>query len=268
MRCEAANYILKNNIVDNKFLECESFSEAIPQINTEKSVVSIVGGGGKTSLMFAIADEMASLRKKVIVTTSTHIASPIGYITVETLAQGIKQLEKEKIIVVGEHVTKRKLQCAPDFSVKEALKYADIILIEADGAKMLPFKVPIDKEPVIFKETTLTLGVLGIDAYEKPIKEKGFRIQQLCEVLGVNEKHLINACDYAQVFADKNGQQKNIPQGCHFTAILNKADNEQDIKKCKLIADKLRDSANVHRIIDQLLITSFKRKSEDMSDVN
>lgn len=39
-----------------------------------KKIISVVGGGGKTSLIFRLAEELAEQGKKVIVTTTTHIA--------------------------------------------------------------------------------------------------------------------------------------------------------------------------------------------------
>ncbi|MEG1994362.1 MAG: hypothetical protein RR048_05570, partial [Oscillospiraceae bacterium] len=39
-------------------------------------MVSIIGGGGKTSLMFSLAKELKNKGKKVAITTSTHIMRP------------------------------------------------------------------------------------------------------------------------------------------------------------------------------------------------
>ena len=39
-----------------------------------KKIISVVGGGGKTSLIFRLAEELAEQGKKVIVTTTTHMA--------------------------------------------------------------------------------------------------------------------------------------------------------------------------------------------------
>ena len=38
------------------------------------------------------------------------------------------------------------------------------MLIEADGAKCLPLKVPAEHEPVILPETTHVLSLYGMDA--------------------------------------------------------------------------------------------------------
>ena len=41
----------------------------------EREIISLVGGGGKTTLMFRLAGELA-LQRKVVVTTTTKIYRP------------------------------------------------------------------------------------------------------------------------------------------------------------------------------------------------
>ena len=42
----------------------------------ERRVISLVGGGGKTTTMYALAEIFREEGKKVIVTTSTHLQAP------------------------------------------------------------------------------------------------------------------------------------------------------------------------------------------------
>ena len=44
-------------------------------IDTDRyPVLSVVGGGGKTSLIFRIMEELTAVGKKVLITTTTHMA--------------------------------------------------------------------------------------------------------------------------------------------------------------------------------------------------
>ena len=55
-------------------MQADSLLDAL-KINPEKyRVIAVVGGGGKTSLIFRLCEEMVSTGKKVIVTTTTHMA--------------------------------------------------------------------------------------------------------------------------------------------------------------------------------------------------
>ena len=55
------------------------------KLSTERHrVIALTGGGGKTSVMFRLADELADMGKTVIVTTTTHIFNPPDRNVVET----------------------------------------------------------------------------------------------------------------------------------------------------------------------------------------
>ena len=53
-----------------------TITEAMQLRLAEHAVVSVVGAGGKTSLIFAWARELASAGKNVVITTTTHMYRP------------------------------------------------------------------------------------------------------------------------------------------------------------------------------------------------
>ena len=57
------------------------------------------------------------------------------------------------------------------------------VLIEADGAKGFPLKVPSDREPVVRRETELVVCTAGISALGKTFREACFRWELLPEHL-------------------------------------------------------------------------------------
>ena len=54
---------------------------------------------------------------------------------------------------------------------EKLINLCDFLLIEADGARMHPLKVPANYEPVILKNTTMVVGVAGIDSLFKSINK-------------------------------------------------------------------------------------------------
>ena len=174
-----------------------------------KKIISVVGGGGKTSLIFRLAEELAEQGKKVIVTTTTHIAfeperpfardgelnkvrenlRKYGY----TVAACMEKRE-EKNWKKPENIQKSsgthcsaseeqnkngklftgKLQALPEEQLQELKKECDAILIEADGARRLPLKVPAVWEPVIPEESAAEF--LGKSSKEKITEEDIIRI--------------------------------------------------------------------------------------------
>ncbi len=144
--------------------------EIAPLLNIERGITAIIGGGGKTTLLYALAEE---LKKKgsVIICTSTHIKIPEKYRLVTGGADEIKKgLESYGVICAGSIAKDDKIT-SPNTPFSELEKMADYILAEADGAKVLPLKAHAPYEPVIPENTNKTILVIGADGFFKPIKE-------------------------------------------------------------------------------------------------
>ena len=78
-------------------------------------ITSLVGGGGKTTLMLRLAHELAATGARVIVTTTTHIFPPDGMHTQNPATRDEAQtiLLHEPLICFGKPSIEGKLS-APD----------------------------------------------------------------------------------------------------------------------------------------------------------
>lgn len=79
-----------------------------------------------------------------------------------------------------------KISAISDSDRLLAETHADVTLIEADGARCLPFKVPKPWEPVIPEETTDIVLVMGKDAEGKRICDVCYNPEGVAAVLGVS----------------------------------------------------------------------------------
>lgn len=142
-----------------------------------RGVSSIIGSGGKTSLIHALS-LILSKKGKVLLSTSTHIY-PFSHCeniivqesdSPEKILSLVKEgFKKENILCLGVEGREGKLSKAPiPFSMLESC--ADYILIEADGSKRLPAKAHNEREPQIPKESNLTILVFGASALNKEIR--------------------------------------------------------------------------------------------------
>ena len=132
-------------------------------------ITALIGGGGKTSTIYALAEE---LRKKgsVIVCTSTHIIRPPQY---SYLPRFSEKLLFGEVFSTGS-IDGHKLS-APEQSFEELTQFADYVLVEADGSRQLPLKAHASHEPVIPKEANQVIVVIGIDGLGKPIRDVAHR---------------------------------------------------------------------------------------------
>ena len=192
-------------------------------------IISIVGGGGKTTTMFYIGRYFAKRGKKVVITTTTHIIKPEEYIEIDSAKELEKVEFKDEPVVIGKDVGE-KLASLDIIEVRELNKYADIVLVEADGAKRLPIKIPREGEPVIPENTDICIVCMGIDAVGKKISEKCFRYERAAEIFGWDEDHILSEEDAARILTDKRAEFKGI-NNRKTLFIINKADTKEDVRK-------------------------------------
>lgn len=255
----------------------ESFLIEALEINiNKKNVISFVGGGGKTSLIYNLGHELKALGKKVIITTTTRMFMPENNLVLTGKKDDIiKLLSSENMITVGLSCNKdtgesncnesrnkksldtskelnfEKISGLPKEIAEKLIEIADFVLVEADGAKRLPLKVPAEHEPVILEGSNLVIGVCGIDAVGKKINEACHRANLVSEFLNTNEEHIINACDVAKILSSTEGQRKDVR--CSYKVVINKVDAAEELKKAKDIAEELSNFE-----IKEAVITTFK----------
>jgi probable selenium-dependent hydroxylase accessory protein YqeC len=192
-------------------------------IDEKGCIISLVGGGGKTTLMYTLAEMCNQRGMRVLITTTTHIFKPEKYSLAVNKEELLQILNSGKIAVMGEETENNKLKMIDD--IEDYFQFADIVIIEADGAKRLPLKVPNDTEPVILPCSDIVIGVAGVDAVGKPLKDVCFRKEKACELLGVNEEHIITEEDIANILSSENGAMKNA-NGRKYFAVVNKCDTD------------------------------------------
>lgn len=140
--------------------------------------VCLVGGGGKTTLLFALADEWAR-SKRVLVSTTTHIMRPTDAVVATSAADARSLLQKHSLVVYGIPSAAGKLSSPPLEELLALRDAADLMLLEADGAKRHPLKVPREVEPVLPDWTSLVIAVGGLSALGHPVHEVVFRSELL-----------------------------------------------------------------------------------------
>ena len=149
-------------------------------------VTAIIGAGGKTTLLLALAGEL-SKTARVIVTTSTHIYPPsdMPCLLSPDAAALAKALAETSCVCVGAPAKEGRLTAAvlPMTALSAA---ADFVIVEADGAHRLPAKAHADYEPAVPPEADQTILVFGLSALGRPIADVVHRPQRFAAYCGVS----------------------------------------------------------------------------------
>ncbi len=195
--------------------------EALPFLREKGHVVSLVGGGGKTTLLYGLARLCAAEGQRVLVSTTTHIQHPsANYAPDEAVRDALWQAGT--YAVAGSPAENGKLTQPPGLSGWMA--GADTVLLEADGAKHRPCKAPAAHEPVLLPESDIVLAVAGLSALGRPLAEVCFRLDAACALLGVPPEASLTPERLAKLLASGAGGRKNVGTRA-FYVILNQADD-------------------------------------------
>lgn len=186
-------------------------------------LAALVGAGGKSSTMYALARQAADGGRKVVVTTTTHILPHPSLPLAGDLGELAALLKHNRVVTLGAYDQRGKLTGAGDPA--DCLELADVVLIEADGAKLRPLKAPADHEPVIPPQTQAVIAAAGLDSVGQALKAVCHRPERVQALLGAEPDHLITPADVAEILASPLGGRKDVTPAMAFRCLLNKADS-------------------------------------------
>lgn len=216
-----------------------------------KKIVSIIGAGGKSTLMYALAHSYAKKENNVFVTTTTHIYDPMDDSKVNNLEELHKKWGENQYALAGVETKGNKLKALSKFVLEEYMKEADVVLIEADGAKGLPCKVSNTTEPVLIEETNIVIMVLGLDALGKRMRNVCFRCELAMDLLGEDRNHVMKEEDFVTIIRNQMEQELNTEDKMCIV-VLNKCDYKKQELLGKRIAKVLEQDEKY-----KVFLTSF-----------
>ena len=213
------------------------WEQKFPFLREKGHVVSLIGGGGKTTLLYALSAYCTAKGWRVLTATTTHIRKPVNvpWIAVneeektaslecepintnkkaqcENTAWENARKERDRLwqqgtyVVAGTPAPHEKLTILPEAIRSEWISDADITFLEADGAKCLPCKFPAAHEPVILPQSDIVLAVAGLSALYRPLGEVCFRAELAIEAWNRD------VCEYGDAAYPKEGKRllKEVP---------------------------------------------------------
>ncbi len=263
-------YSVVKNIIERKEKECERTYLLIEALNiSKKEVVSIVGAGGKTTLMFRLAKELVLYGKNVLTVTTTKIMEPskdeTPFVLIDKDEERIKGFIAEKInhyqhITVGSEILPLKKLKGVSPSLIDVLsiyKDIDVIINEADGAAGRPIKAPREMEPVIPSSTSLVVAILGIDAVGMRLSEENvFQAERVSRLTGIPMGEMITEEVLAILMTHPEGVFKGKPSSSRAIAFINKVDIKDGINRARKVAQGIIEREN--KFIERIILGQLK----------
>jgi len=234
-----------------------------------KDVISLVGAGGKTTLMFRLAEELVLRGMKVVTTTTTKIMEPslgeTNSLYVDPDEGKINDFvsrhldQYAHITVARERLGSGKLKGISQNLVNRLwrLRGMDAIIVEADGAAGRPVKAPRENEPVIPTTTSLVVAILGTDGMGKQLNDENvFQPERVSKITGIPVGEKLTDEAMALLMTHSEGIFKGAPPSSRVVAFLNKVDLPDGVTKAKNIAKKVLGKK--HQKIERIILGQLK----------
>jgi probable selenium-dependent hydroxylase accessory protein YqeC len=214
-------------------------------------LISIVGAGGKTTTMYTLASELAQHGKRVITTTTTNIFFPqkgetdtliVSPETPRLLKMvSVSWKQHQRITVAASPIGAGKLAGLQPDQPYELLKKsgADVVIVEADGARHHMIKAPAEHEPVVPPQTNVALVMMSAEAINQPLSgEIAHRPEIVAKVAGINMGDVLSPEVVARLMMSKHGGMKSIPAtSIVYLLITHAAENRHELiqELCSLV---------------------------------
>ena len=229
-----------------------------------REVVSLVGAGGKTTLMFRLAKELVLAKKKVVTSTTTKILEPSSEETSCLFIHDDEEKLKQFVLqhIEGYHhitIARERLEATKLKGISSDLanvlcnsRKVDMMIIEADGAAGRPVKAPREWEPVIPSDSTLVIGILGVDGVGKELNEENlFQAERISKLTGIPMGRELTCEAMAILMTHPQGIFKGASPSSRRVAFINKVDIQNGRGWGRKIAEKIfeKEPPQIERVV-------------------
>ena len=242
-------------------------------------IVTVIGSGGKTSLIWHLATDFSNpadlgkavsssgqVRRKVLVTPTTKMFVPEGNPGLrprrevpqaeeklyDRYCNGVPPCPVPGISLAGLfNEASGKLESLPPEQLEKIVADYDLVLIEGDGSRGLPLKAWGDDEPVVPPFTDLTIGMLPLCPLGEPISEKFVhRLSLFLALTGAKEgevlkpEHVLRLITGAAADTNAPGKASPLPglfaKACGEKILfLNQIENDESLRQAGELVKQL-----------------------------
>jgi molybdenum cofactor cytidylyltransferase len=208
-------------------------------------LIALVGGGGKTTVLFALGRQLAGT---VVLTTTTKMSRERtdGFeVRIGPSDGGLERAlgEHGRVLAWGADAGDKAIGVTAD-RCDHWFELADHVVVEADGSRQRPFKAPGPFEPVLPLRTTTVIACVGANAFGRVIADQCHRPLRVAALAGCSPGERLTPARGARVLLSERGGRKGVPAGARFVVLVNGVTAAGHAVVAELI-DELGDAAQV-----------------------
>ena len=248
-----------------------SVSELVDLLGVREGIVSVVGAGGKKSLIYALVRGHGG---RVALTATAHTTGFPADLPVERIVDEESALQERIAEIPGDRSV--AYACPSGKPGRHAGVSADTIraiheqggfaatFVKADGARMRQVKAPAPDEPLIVPGSATVVPVLSIRAVGEPLTEQvAHRVERVEAATGLARGATITPEALGRLLASGQGALQGT-EGMRVAPVINMVDNarQEELARATATAALAMTSR-----FDRVLLCSLRPGSESVVSV-
>lgn len=232
-------------------------------------IVTIIGGGGKTGLMYYLQTAWGLAGRTAIAATTTKLRRDPAcrYAAITSLAEGVAAVEAalrqhERITLVAGVAAEDSAKMAgvpPEWIDCLAAGFSDTVFLnEGDGSAGRPLKGHLAYEPVIPAASGLVIAVVGVDALGAPLAIAAHRPERAAELTRAQPDSPVNVALAARLLLHPEGYLRQCPPASRVVFFINKVESAGQDQQARELATAIL--AGGHPRVDAVVIGSVCRR--------
>src|SRR6266550_474315 len=155
-------------------------------------LIAITGAGGKTDTLIVVADTPILLQKIRAAWQKYHRLTVAGTVLRTEKLAGLQPEQPYELLLNSG---------------------ADVVIVEADGARHRMIKAPAEHEPVLPMQTNVALLMISAEAINQPLSDRiAHRPEKVATVTGINVGDVLSPAVIARLITSEQGGLKHIPE--------------------------------------------------------
>ncbi|MFQ5556005.1 MAG: selenium cofactor biosynthesis protein YqeC [Acidimicrobiales bacterium] len=218
-----------------------------------RSLLALVGGGGKTTLLFALGRGSPS---RTVLTTTTKMGSALtsGFppLIDPSPAVIVDALRRHRAVLVWREVAAHRARGFAPSTIDRwfSTRVADHIVVESDGARSHPFTAPAPHEPPVPAATTIVVACVGADALGRVVADRCHRPLRVAAAADCSPYERLTPERAASAITSTIGLGKNVPDAARFVVAITKVASDDT-------AARRLDEMLTDRGVETLLVARF-----------
>ncbi|VBB08713.1 Hypothetical protein LUCI_3991 [Lucifera butyrica] len=261
--------------------EIHILHQAFNMVSSRSYMITLIGGGGKTSLMYYLAYASRAMGRRPVTITTTKLyysaapERPTYFVknrtdcfrvlaetenknTVITLAGGFDPHDSRKITGIDPRWIDTILEQSENL----------VCIVEGDGAAGKSLKAHASYEPVIPSRSDWVIPVIGMDIIGKPLNEHNVhRAERFSFLTGMSIGDPVTEKRIVRILTHSEGYLHNCPQRAKVIPFLNKVESPEQREAAWRIAGKFFASFSLPGIRPEgILLGSIRNRHLEYID--